>query len=147
MSLQNMKKSILLIISILLLNVSFAQENQKAKPVFENGEAQIVPAFNDPDMWIRLDLWVETEFDTDGDGKLDRMHVDVTRPAQTETEGLKLPVVYNSSPYFAGTSSTNPDYFWDVKHEVGATPPDLVHPPEIVRKGVRPIISKGHVKT
>ena len=50
-------------------------------------------------------LWVETTFDTDGDGKLDRMHVDVTRPKQTETEGLKLPVVYESSPYYAGTAA------------------------------------------
>jgi hypothetical protein len=32
-------------------------------------------------------LWVETGFDSDGDGKNDRMHVDVTRPKQTDTEG------------------------------------------------------------
>ena len=30
--------------------------------------------------------------------------VDVTRPRQTDTEGLKVPVIYESSPYFAGTS-------------------------------------------
>lgn len=72
---------------------------QKAEPWFKDGEAQIVPAFNDPSDWIRTDLWVETTFDTDGDGKPDRMHVDVTRPKETETEGLKLPVVYESSPY------------------------------------------------
>jgi X-Pro dipeptidyl-peptidase len=30
-------------------------------------------------------LWVETEFDSDGDGELDRVHVDVTRPGPTET--------------------------------------------------------------
>ena len=57
-----------------------------------------------PAEWIRQTLWVETEFDSDGDGKRDRMFVDVTRPRQTETEGLKVPVVYESSPYFAGTS-------------------------------------------
>ena len=69
-------------------------------PVIVNGEAQKIPAFENPDEWIKHDLWVETEFDTDGDGKRDRMHVDVTRPGQTETEGLKLPVIYESSPYF-----------------------------------------------
>ena len=63
--------------------------NEKAVPVFTDGEAQIVSAFNDPDKWIRHDLWVETEFDTDGDNKPDRMHVGVTRPYQTDTEGLK----------------------------------------------------------
>ena len=63
-------------------------------PIFVDGQAQIVPEFSDPTQWIRQQLWVETEFDTDGDGELDRMHVDVTRPAQTETEGMKVPVVY-----------------------------------------------------
>lgn len=76
----------------------------QAKPVFDKGEAQIVPAFKDSSTWEQHDLLVETEFDTDGDGKKDRMHVDVTRPGQTETEGLKLPVVYASSPYYAGTA-------------------------------------------
>ena len=75
-----------------------------AKPVFADGQAQIVPAFQDAAQWIRQTLWVETEFDSDGDGKRDRVHVDVTRPRQTETEGLKVPVIYESSPYFAGTS-------------------------------------------
>src|SRR4051812_24697645 len=80
---------------------------QKAAPVFQNGTAQIVPAFQDSANWIRQDLWVETNFDSDRDGKPDRIHVDVTRPRQTETEGLKVPVLYGSSPYFAGTS---PDF-------------------------------------
>lgn len=141
-----MKKSTLLISCIFLLNVVFAQEKQNAKPIFENGEAQIVKAFEDPDRWIREDLWVETEFDTDGDGQLDRMHVDVTRPYQTELEGLKLPVVYNSSPYFAGVAGNNPDHFWNVKHEIGEKPTQYTYPPEITRRGERPIISKGHVK-
>lgn len=144
---KNMKKTLLLFVGILLLNGLFAQEKQAAKPVIENGEAQIVKAFEDPERWIREDLWVETEFDTDGDGRLDRMHVDVTRPYQTEYEGLKLPVVYNTSPYFAGVAGNNPDYFWDVHHEIGAKPKQYNYPPEVKRRGERPIISKAHVKT
>lgn len=140
-----MKKTLLLLLAILFVNGVFAQE--KAQPVFENGEAQVVKAFEDPERWIREDLWVETEFDTDGDGKPDRMHVDVTRPYQTELEGLKLPVIYNTSPYFAGVAGNNPDYFWDVHHEIGEKPTQYTYPPEIKRRGERPIISKGHVKT
>merc|ERR1739841_377552 len=68
-----------------------------ARPVFEDGQAQIVDAFADPDAWIRHDLWVQTEFDSDGDGRPDRVHVDVTRQAQTDSEGLLVPVVYESS--------------------------------------------------
>src|SRR5690606_30924875 len=82
----------------------FSQTAQKAAPIFQNGEAQIVAAFEDASQWIRHDLWVETTFDSDRDGKADRMHVAVTRPAQTETEGLKLPVVYETSPYYAGVA-------------------------------------------
>ena len=92
-----------------------AQTEIKSVPVFENGEAQIVPAFEDQEQWIRHDLWVEAEFDTDGDGKLDRMHVSVTRPNQTDTEGLKLPVIYVSSPYFAGVAKFEEGLFWNVK--------------------------------
>ncbi|MCP4217438.1 MAG: Xaa-Pro dipeptidyl-peptidase, partial [bacterium] len=67
------------------------------------------------------------------------------RPVQTDTEGLKLPVIYISSPYFAGTASGDKQYFWNVRHELGATPPKRVNPPEIKRHGERPVISTSHV--
>ena len=116
----------------------------QVKPVFENGEAQVIPELNEPANWIRHDLWVETEFDTDGDGKLDRMHVAVTRPKQTETEGLKLPVIYATSPYFAGTAGNAPGLFWDVKHELGEAAPPRTHV-EVKRRGERPIISNSEI--
>ncbi|SFZ94553.1 X-Pro dipeptidyl-peptidase [Flaviramulus basaltis] len=126
---------------------SNAQETtEKAKPIFSDGEAQIVEAFNDADKWIRHDLFVETTFDTDGDGKLDRMHVDVTRPYQTDTEGLKLPVIYESSPYYAGVAPDVDGVFWDVNHELGDTAKKRVHP-EVIRLGERPIISNSQIKT
>lgn len=119
---------------------------EPAVPVFADGEAQVVKAFEDPDYWVRHDLWVETEFDSDGDDKLDRVHVSVTRPRQTDTEGLKLPVVYVTSPYFAGVGSNDNAYFWDPKHELGETPDKHKVGPDIELKGTRPIISKGHTK-
>jgi X-Pro dipeptidyl-peptidase len=112
----------------------------RAAPVFKDGMAQVVPGFQDSTTWVRQELWVETGFDTDGDGKPDRMHVDVTRPRQTDTEGLKVSVVYESSPYFAGTSGPR-QYLWNVKQEVGATPTQREHQPEIPFKAVRPRIS------
>ena len=89
-------------------------------PIFEDGEAQIVDGFKNPKDWIRHDLWVETEFDSDDDGGKDRMHVSVTRQKQTDTEGLKVPVVYVTSPYFAGTGSTDKQFMWNPEHELGA---------------------------
>ncbi|MFZ6664645.1 Xaa-Pro dipeptidyl-peptidase [Peijinzhouia sedimentorum] len=129
---------------ILILFIGSSTLLAQVKPVFENGEAQVVPELNEPANWIRHDLWVETEFDTDGDGKLDRMHVAVTRPKQTETEGLKLPVIYATSPYFAGTAGSAPGLFWEVKHELGEAAPPRTHV-EVRRRGERPIISNSEI--
>src|SRR5690606_18704282 len=128
-----------------IININ-AQTAEKAKPFFKDGEAQVVPAFEDPAKWIRHDLWVETTFDYDGDGKPDRMHVAVTRPEQTETEGLKLPVVYESSPYYAGVAPNVEGLFWNVRHELDETPKPRVNP-EVTRTGQRPIISDSQIKT
>ena len=118
-----------------------------ARPIFLDGQAQVVPAFADAERWIRHDLWVETEFDSDGDGRLDRVHVDVTRQAQTDGEGLQVPVVYESSPYYSGTGTTAAEFFWNVEHEIGAEPPRRGDMPAIAHQSRRPVISNSHVGT
>ncbi len=130
----------------LLVSITSAQQSaEKAGPVFKDGQAQVVEAFNHPREWIRQDLWVETESDSDGNGKLDRMHVDVTRPVQTQTEGLKVPVIYNSSPYFSGVGASGDQYMWNPRQEVGASPVEHQHPPEIAHGSRRPIMSQAYV--
>jgi len=101
-------------------NRSGAQAAAKAAPIFANGMAQVVPAFQDSSQWIRQDLWVETSIDSDRDGRRDRVHVDVTRPRQTDTEGLKVSIIYGSSPYYAGTARDQVN--WDVNQELDAQP-------------------------
>jgi X-Pro dipeptidyl-peptidase len=110
--------------------------------VFVDGQAQVVEAFSNQQEWIRERLWVETTFDSDKDGKLDRMHVDVTRQRQTQTEGLKVPVVYESSPYFAGTAGGR-SILWDVKQEVGADPPPRTVHPEVAFQPERAFVSNS----
>ncbi|MBC6995693.1 Xaa-Pro dipeptidyl-peptidase [Neolewinella lacunae] len=140
-----MKKRIyLLALCYCLPLLLLAQPPEKTLPVFADGEAQVVPGFADESKWIRHDLWVETTFDTDGDARPDRMHVSVTRPPQTETEGLKLPIVYVTSPYFAGVAEGGQELFWDVRHELGVAGPEHIHP-EVVRRGKRPVISNSHL--
>lgn len=139
-----MKNYILFIVAV-AFNFSLSAQ-EKAEPWFKDGEAQIVPAFENQKDWIRTDLWVETTFDTDGDGKPDRMHVDVTRPKQTETDGLKLPVIYESSPYFAGVAPEVEGAFHDVHHELGVFDKEIIHP-SVTRTGQRPIISNTQIKT
>ena len=136
--------SISLLAATLVIGTGYAQK--PTVQVFADGQAQVVEGFNDPDEWIQHDLWVETTFDSDGDGKPDRMHVDVTRPKQTDTEGLKVPVIYETSPYFSGTSSTNRRYFWDPRQEVGAEPPEHDNPPQIKARNNRPLMSQSQVK-
>jgi len=118
----------------------------KTTPVFANGQAQVVAAFQDSTQWIRQELWVEASFDSDGDGKKDRMHVDVTRPRQTDTEGLKVAVIYESSPYFAGTSGDR-KYLWNVQQEVGAEPPPRTSQPAPPFRPERPVIARSEVTT
>jgi X-Pro dipeptidyl-peptidase len=123
-----------------------AQGPSKAGPVFENGQAQIVPAFEDESQWIRERLWVETEFDSDKDGTKDRVFVGVTRQRQTESEGLKVPVIYESSPYFAGTSGDR-KFLWDVKQELGAPPPPRTSQPPVTFRPDREVVSNSLVNT
>ena len=117
-----------------------------ARPVFADGQAQIVPGFENSADWIRQTLWVETEFDSDRNGRPDRVFVDVTRQRQTETGGLKVPVIYESSPYFAGTSG-NRQFLWDVKQELGAQPPPRTSQPQIAFRPKRENVSTSLVST
>ena len=114
------------------------------RPAFVDGQAQIVPEFNESSQWIREKLWVETEFDSDSDGRKDRMFVDVTRQRQTETGTLKVPVIYESSPYFAGTSGDR-KFLWDVKQALGAQPPPRTSQPPVAFRADRQNVSNSLV--
>lgn len=112
---------------------SYSQSSDNSpQPAFRNGQAQIVRAFNDSKTWIYEELWVEADFDSDRDGKPDRMLVYVTRPPQTESGNLKLPVVYSSSPYYGlklwsmlGLGFKRITY--DLDHELGEEPKSRKH--------------------
>jgi X-Pro dipeptidyl-peptidase len=133
-------------LATLIVQVAAQQPSPPARPVFENGQAQIVPAFEDEAQWIRERLWVETEFDSDRNGTKDRVFVDVTRQRQTDTEGLKVPVIYESSPYYAGTSGDR-KFLWDVKQELGAPPPARTSQPPVAFRADREMVSNSLVTT
>src|SRR5262245_22790144 len=61
-----------------------APEPAPAVPTFVNGMAQNVFSAASAD-WVSGEAWVESEFDSDGDGKKDRLHVDWTLPKETST--------------------------------------------------------------
>ena len=141
-------KNTLSVVALLLgvLPLALVAQQEPAQPIVRDGQAQVVPAFADSTQWIRHHLWVEAEFDSDGDGRHDRLHVDVFRPRQTETEGLKVPVVYESSPYYAGVSGER-RFLWDVRQELGSPPPPRTNQPAIPFEPDRTTISTSHVST
>ncbi|GAA4433285.1 Xaa-Pro dipeptidyl-peptidase [Actinokineospora soli] len=67
-------------------------------PVFVDGQAQ--PVFSPTDV-VRESLWVTAPVDSDFDGRDDQVYVEVVRPRATEA-GMKVPVVYQASPYYSG---------------------------------------------
>jgi X-Pro dipeptidyl-peptidase len=127
-----------------------ADSTQQSILYFNDGEAQVVNAFSDAKTWIKEELWVETTFDTDFDGKPDRMHVFVTRPMQTQLSNIKLPVIYMTSPYF-GLSIKNllgvggNKYNWSVEHELGQVPNDRKHT-RFKTRSKRPLMSAMYDK-
>jgi X-Pro dipeptidyl-peptidase len=123
-----------------------AQTADSAKPVFEDGLAQVVDGFKDPADWIQHYLWVETEFDSDGDGQLDRVHVDVTRQAQTDSDGLQVAVIYETSPYFSGVAGGD-EFFWNTEHELGKKPPKRKQAPSIRYRSKPGMMSRSLIRT
>ena len=78
-----------------------------ASPVFEDGVAQ--PVF-DYETTVREVVYVETNVDTDGDGRADLVQVMIQRPAATN-EGMKAAAIFEARPYNAGCTDA---YDYDI---------------------------------
>ncbi|KKD09900.1 Xaa-Pro dipeptidyl-peptidase [Streptomyces sp. WM6386] len=50
---------------------------------------------------VREAVWVDTGLDGDGDGRSDRVAVDIVRPREPARQGSKVPVVMDASPYYS----------------------------------------------
>ncbi|MFY1692132.1 Xaa-Pro dipeptidyl-peptidase [Plantactinospora sp. WMMB782] len=64
--------------------------------VVQDGMTQ--PVFSLADA-VEERVWVETPLDTDHDGRRDRVVADISRPRETATAGLRVPVIFEHSPY------------------------------------------------
>ncbi|EIT84732.1 x-prolyl-dipeptidyl aminopeptidase [Fictibacillus macauensis ZFHKF-1] len=114
-----MKKIYAMAVSSSLLLSLLATTGQEAqayqKPVLKKGITQPVYALDEA---IVERVFIETTIDSDRDGKRDRVHADLIRPRET-AHGLKVPVIYEMSPYNAGIKDV-PVY--DVNTELTAVP-------------------------
>jgi predicted acyl esterase len=115
-----------------------------AVPTFKNGLAQAVFSTNPAD-WYSGEAWVEAPFDSDRDGKLDRIHADFTAPSEVLTDGLKVPVLFEDSPYYAGTA--DPYSNWVVDHELGDPPASRPATPFWTAFNTSPTISTRYEST
>ncbi|MDG9715949.1 Xaa-Pro dipeptidyl-peptidase [Streptomyces sp. DH24] len=50
---------------------------------------------------VREAVWVDTGLDGDGDGRGDRVAVDIVRPREPARQGRRIPVVMDASPYYS----------------------------------------------
>ena len=105
-----------------------------AQAVFASGTAN----------YVNQELWVELDTDTDADGVKDRVHVDVSRPRETDTDGLKVPVIYEDSPYYAGNANA-PN--WVVDHDLGMPPAGRIRAPDFNAGNTSPTISTIYEST
>jgi X-Pro dipeptidyl-peptidase len=62
---------------------------------------------------IEETLFVQTPVDSDLDGKPDRVRIQLSRPGETRTRGIKVPVIFEHSPYRFGTDGA-PNHDVDV---------------------------------
>ncbi|GAA3529991.1 Xaa-Pro dipeptidyl-peptidase [Amycolatopsis ultiminotia] len=84
--------------TVVTLSAPLVAAASPPEAVFADGQAQAV---FDPADVVREDVWVTAPVDSDHDGREDVVHAQVVRPKATE-QGMKVPVVYEASPYFAG---------------------------------------------
>ena len=132
-------------LAVLVAPTGAAAATGCASPTFAYGQAQSVFSA-DPAIWVRGEAWVQTPDDSDHDGRPDRVHVDITRPAETANPAChyKAPVIFEDSPYYAGIG---PEPFWPVDYELGNPPPPRPPVPPWTPRVTSPIISQIYEST
>jgi X-Pro dipeptidyl-peptidase len=70
-------------------------------PASAHGGGELTQPRYDYAQAIRERVFVESAVDSDADGERDRVEVRIIRPQETE-QGLKVPVIFQPSPYYSG---------------------------------------------
>ena len=87
-----------LAVALCALATAAAASAQTPAPAIVLEDGVTAPVFGYTDA-IRERVWVESDFDSDNDGVLDLIALDIMRPAATE-DGLKVPAIIDPSPYY-----------------------------------------------
>ena len=89
---------------------------ERKEPLFLNGMAQ--PIF-DYDGVIRFCVYVETNYDTDGDGKLDLVKALVQLPGDV-LNGMKVATIYEARPYITGCIEDTEGLYVDGEFDIAS---------------------------
>ena len=94
-----------------------AANSEKLEPLFINGMAQPIFPYtkgtvegytNENSDVLRFSVYVETDYDTDGDGKLDLVKAVVQLPKSAAEGNYKAATIYEARPYISGCSDGTP---------------------------------------
>ena len=118
-----------------LLALADAMAAETKEPLFVNGMAQPIfpfttgavmegynadePYSNEDSDIIRFFVWVETDYDTDGDGKLDLVKALVQLPRAAAEGDFEAATIYEARPYITGCTNRAMGYTYD---ELGYDP-------------------------
>src|SRR5919197_2861054 len=81
---------------------------------------------------IEETVFVETPVDSDLDGKRDKVRITLSRPGETRSQGIKVPVIFEHSPYRFGTDGApNHNVDFDV------LPQEFIQPSATAAQDVR----------
>ena len=94
-----------------LAGLQNAMAQDPPQPYFVNGLAQPIFYYGNSSYYdtsgegaARFLVYVETNYDTDGDGKLDLIKVMVQLPRAAVEKGMKVATIYHAQPYNEGTN-------------------------------------------
>lgn len=103
-----------------LLALEEAMAAERKEPLFVNGMAQPIFPFttgavlkdykNEDSDTIRFFVYVETDYDTDGDGKLDLVKALVQLPRAAAEGDFKAATIYEARPYISGCTDNSIKY-------------------------------------
>jgi X-Pro dipeptidyl-peptidase len=93
-----------LIAAALILGTA-APAQAAAEPAITIEDGRTQPVFSYADA-IREHVYVESSVDSDADGRLDRVRVDIIRPKESGP-GLRVPVIIDESPYYDNSGRGN----------------------------------------
>ena len=100
-------------LATLLLSPAPAGAQDRTPPPWLNVEDGVTQPQFDLANAIEQTVFVESEVDSDGDGARDRVRIQISRPRETDTQGIKVPVVFEHSPY-RGDLGTLPNHNVDL---------------------------------